>query len=649
MPGAEHSGKHASLIALFESSVQRFAGNVLLWEKKGDAYCGMTYAETRDLVELFAAGLLSLGLKAGDRVALLAEGRNDWVISELGILFAGAVNVPLSVKLQGGSELGFRLEHSECRMAVASAAQMPKLRQLRNELPLLETIIMLDRLDSCDKGELQLEDLYAAGRAYLQGQRPEFDARREAVRGADPATICYTSGTTAEPKGVVLTHRNYAANVEQSSAMFDIPEWYTSLLILPWDHCFAHTAGIYTLMRNGASMASVQIGKSPPETLKNIPLNIRESRPSFLLSVPALARNFKKSIEAGVRAKGRVAAALFRAGLRVAFFYNGNGWDRGIGVLCKPLVALFDLILFRKIRENFGGRLEFFVGGGALLDIELQKFFGAIGIPMLQGYGLTESAPVISANTMARHKFGSSGLIVPDLTVRICDEQGIALPAGVQGEIVVKGENVMAGYWRNERATAEVLREGWLYTGDLGYVDSDGFLFVVGRTKSLLIANDGEKYSPEGIEETVSGHSEYIDQLMLYNDQSPFTVGLLVPRRDAVMAWMKAHGHSPDTAEGQCAALRLLSSEIDAFRSGGRHGGLFPERWLPSSLAVLADGFTEQNGLMNSTLKMVRGRIVECHANRIREAFGADGKNVCNAQNRKAIRAMAEPAGTVVR
>jgi long-chain acyl-CoA synthetase len=136
---------------------------------------------------------------------------------------------------------------------------------------------------------------------------------------------------------------------------------------------------------------------------------------------------------------------------------------------------------------------------------------------------------------------------------------------------------------------------------------------------------------------------------MLYNDQSPFTVGLLVPRRDAVMAWMKAHGHSPDTAEGQCAALRLLSSEIDAFRSGGRHGGLFPERWLPSSLAVLADGFTEQNGLMNSTLKMVRGRIVECHANRIREAFGADGKNVCNAQNRKAIRAMAEPAGTVVR
>jgi long-chain acyl-CoA synthetase len=178
----------------------------------------------------------------------------------------------------------------------------------------------------------------------------------------------------------------------------------------------------------------------------------------------------------------------------------------GRHILKKPLLAVYDALIFRKIRANFGGRLQFIIGGGALLDIELQRFFYAIGIPMLQGYGLTEAAPVISANTLGRHKLGSSGRIMPDLEVRICDAQGHALPPGARGEIVVRGENVMAGYWKNETATAEVLRDGWLYTGDIGYLDEDGFLYVLGRVKSLLIADDGEKYSPEQIEEAATGN-----------------------------------------------------------------------------------------------------------------------------------------------
>ena len=187
-------------------------------------------------------------------------------------------------------------------------------------------------------------------------------------------------------------------------------------------------------------------------------------------------------------------------------------------------------LIFSKVRENFGGKLEFFIGGGALLDIELQRFFYAIGIPMFQGYGLTEAAPVISSNVPQKHKLGSSGTIVPNLLLKICNEKGEELPAGEKGEIVIKGENVMMGYWKNERATSDAIKEGWLFTGDLGYLDKDGFLFVLGRNKSLLIGSDGEKYSPEAIEEAITEHSKFIDQIMLYNNQSPYTIALLVPK-----------------------------------------------------------------------------------------------------------------------
>jgi long-chain acyl-CoA synthetase len=252
---------------------------------------------------------------------------------------------------------------------------------------------------------------------------------------------------------------------------------------------------------------------------------------------------------------------------------------------------------------------------------------------MFQGYGLSESSPVISANVPQKHKLGSSGSIVPNLEVKICDEEGNALATGQHGEIVVKGENVMAGYWKNEKATRETIRNGWLYTGDLGYLDNDGFLFVLGRNKSLLIANDGEKYSPEGIEETIMGHSRFIEQIMLYNNQSPYTVALLVPNRDLTLQWLKGKNLSCRTTEGQEAVLRMLESEIDAYREGGTYAAMFPSRWLPSAMAVLGEGFTEQNGFMNSTLKMVRGRITQSYKNRLDFLFTPEGQSICNHQN----------------
>lgn len=299
----------------------------------------------------------------------------------------------------------------------------------------------------------------------------------------------------------------------------------------------------------------------------------------------------------------------------------------------KPLLNLFDKILFSKIREGFGGELEFFIGGGALLDIELQRFFYAIGMPMFQGYGLSEAAPIISSNSMKKHKLGSSGYLVTNLDLKICNDDGNELPVGEKGEIIVRGENIMAGYWKNEKATNETLKDGWLYTGDLGYMDKDGFLYVLGRFKSLLIGNDGEKYSPESIEETLIQHSKYINQLMLYNDQSPYTVGLIVPKKEALKKYVTENNLSIDTVEGQKLALMKIQQEVDKYKKGGKYEGMFPERWLPATIAVIGEPFSEENKLINSTLKMVRGKIVEYHNKKFEYLFTPEAKEITNSKN----------------
>lgn len=624
-----------TMIQMLETSAEKYADNVLMYEKKNEKFEGTTYKEIRDYVHQFAAGLMSIGLQKGDRVALISEGRNAWLISELGILYTGAINVPLSVKLEELSELKFRLSHSGCKMVIVSGTQFHKVSEIKRDLPDLEKIILLDHQDGLDEDVITVDELYQKGNQFLESNKEKFEEIYKSVKENDAANICYTSGTTADPKGIILTHRNYTANVEQASSILPIPEWYSSLLILPWDHSFAHTAGIYTLLANGASMASVKVGKTPMETLKNIPINIKETKPTFLLSVPALAQNFRKNIEKGIRQKGSKVEKLFQRALKNAYAYNADGWSRGKGLrfLRKPLLLLYDKILFSKVREGFGGRLKFFIGGGALLDIELQRFFYAIGMPMFQGYGLTEAAPVISANVPKRHKLGSSGTLVKNLELKICDDNGNEVPVGEKGEIVVKGENVMAGYWKNDKATRETIRDGWLHTGDIGYLDKDRFLYVLGREKSLLISSDGEKYSPEGIEEAIVSHSNYIDQVMLYNNQSPYTIALIVPHREALVRWLDEKNLACHSEEGQKAAMKLLQEQIDQFKEDGQYAGQFPTKWLPSAFAVLGEGFTEQNRFLNSTLKMVRSRIAEFYKNRMDYLFTPEGKDIFNHQN----------------
>ena len=630
-----------TLVDLFEASVRRYPNNTFLLEKTGKKFEPTTYTQVKEKVYRLGAGLQALGVKKGDTMALLSEGRNLWIIGELAMFYAGAINVPLSIKLEESNDLLFRLKHGDVKYIMVSGTQLKKIRAIKDQLTMVEKVIVFDAQEEYEDKEMPLSEVMDMGEEFLAIHSLElFLSVGRSIKNDDYATITYTSGTTADPKGVVLTHRNYTANVEQALTLVNITEDWRTLIILPLDHCFAHVVGFYIMMSVGATVATVQVGRTPLESLKNIPLNIKEVRPHFILSVPALAKTFKKNIEQGIRAKGKNTVRLFNIGMKVRQIYYGesNRDFKGLRYLLKPLVWLFDKVIFSKVRENFGGELRFFIGGGALLDKDLQKFYVGVGMPMYQGYGLSEATPVISSNGPGLYRFGSSGKLVKPIELKICDSEGKELPLGEMGEIVVKGENVMAGYWKNPESTAETVRDGYLYTGDLGYMTKEGLLYVKGRFKSLLISSDGEKYSPEGIEEALVEKSRYIDQVMLYNNQSAYTTAVIVPNRDQLARKLKEQGLSLDTEEGRKAALLKLESELNKYKKGGEFEGMFPERWLPSCFAVLAEPFTEQNGMINSTMKMVRGKVEKAYAERIAYMYTAEGKQLLNPQNLDALK-----------
>lgn len=629
-----------TIIEFVEHYCERYAQKTFLREKVGNTWTETTYEQTRQEAHLLGAGLMRLGLLKGERVALLSQGRNLWVTAELGILYAGGVNVPLSIKLEESSDLQFRIQHSEARYIIVSEQQLPKIRAIVANCPTVERVIVLDELEQYEPKEMYIGELRELGRVELQRGDEFFANRYLSVGPDDYATISYTSGTTADPKGILLTHRNYTANVEQAHSVVRCQEDDVMLLILPLDHCFAHVAGFYTMMSYGGSIATVPVGKTPLASLKNIPIAIRETKPMLMLSVPALSRNFRKNIEQSIHAQGPKVEKLFNFALRNAIAYNKEYWNRGGWDFWRwPLVKLLDIILFRKVRQGLGGRMRFFVGGGALLDIELQRFFCAIGIPVFQGYGLSEATPIICSNSADGAIFGSSGRIVQPLELRILDREGNPCGDEERGEIVISGENVMAGYWKNVDATLKTKVDGWLHTGDMGYVSKKhpGFLWVTGRFKSLLISSDGEKYSPEGFEDGLTDGSKYIDGVVLHNNQDPYTIALIVPNKEQLGLYAKTKGFFPNSEQGREVMLRKIQEEVDSYRKGGSRYGLFPEVWLPKAIVVLPEPFTEANHMLNSTMKVVRGKVEAAYADRMAYAYTTEGRELLNPQNMQAV------------
>ncbi|MBE6252382.1 MAG: long-chain fatty acid--CoA ligase [Bacteroidales bacterium] len=635
-----------TIIDFVEKYSHKYENHPYLREKVNGNWKVITQGQTREEAYRIGAGLMSLGLKKGDKIALLSESRAMWILAELGALYAGATDVPLSVNLGEGKDLIFRINHSDAKWILVSGNHLPKIRAILSECPNVEKVIVFDDVafdyDKLEDKEIRMSEIQKMGDEFLKAHKAEFEARYKSIGPDDYANISYTSGTTADPKGILLTHRNYTANVEQGNSVISIDEGNVMLIILPLDHCFAHVAGMYTMMIYGGSIAFVPIGKNAMATLRNIPTAISEVRPHVMLSVPALARNFKKNIETGIKKKGATTEKLFNFAVKNAIKYNKEYYNRGTGGTFwrKPLVDLFDKILFSKVRESFGGRMKFFVGGGALLDIELQRFFCAVGMPMFQGYGLTEATPIICANSTGHARFGSSGRIVKPMDCVILDAEGKEVPHGTRGEIVIRGENVMAGYWKNPKATADTVIDGWLHTGDMGYIcpEDPEFLYVVGRFKSLLISSDGEKYSPEGFEDSITETSKWVNACVLHNNQKPFCVALFVPDKAALTEAAQKHGLDPASEEGRNYMLDLIQADVDSYKKGGKHEGMFPERWLPSAIGLCDEEFTIANKMMNSTMKIVRGKVEEHYADLLDYLYTAEGKDIHNVRNHQALK-----------
>jgi long-chain acyl-CoA synthetase len=375
--------------------------------------------------------------------------------------------------------------------------------------------------------------------------------------------------------------------------------------------------------------------------LKNLVPNIKEVQPDFLLSVPAITGNFMRKIQDTMADKGGFANWLFKTGLRNGIMYYGDGFRRP-GLFARifryPIYKLADTIVFSKVRKVFGNNFKFFIGGGAMLDVKQQQFFNCIGAPVLQGYGLSEASPIVSVNQRDRHKFGSSGGVLSGIDCKIVDSEGRELPKGEKGFISLKGLNIMKGYFKNEKATAEVINsEGRLNSGDMGYFDKDGFLVVTGREKALLISADGEKYSPEEIEDAIVNCSEYILQCVLYNDHRKYTTAIVTIDEARLKSWIKDNNET--SAEN---VLEIITNSFMKFTSDFNYKDVFPKQWIPNIFAIAAEPFSEKNGMVNSTMKIMRFKVLANYKERIEGMYTAEGKNLNRQENLKFIKSIME-------
>ncbi|MDR1420661.1 MAG: AMP-binding protein [Treponema sp.] len=651
-----------TVIELLRGAAREYGQRPYLGGKTGDEWIRYSYRDTDRLSDAFALSLISLGLERNENIAILSEGRPSWVIAEFGVLKAGCVSVPLSTKLQG-EEIIFRLDHSESRVLLISENNFRKGAEILDKVKKRPVLVCLSPKNSrteelCGKFSLAggkdifyYDELAAKGEEFLSaggGEGPLLRGKLEEITGSigpdDTVTISYTSGTTGNPKGIMLSHRNYLHNAFAAAAIVKVEEGWKSLIMLPLDHSFAHTVGIYIFLFRCLAMYFPDSQGGPLAAMRNLPSNLKEVNPDLLLTVPALSGNFMKKMIQGVAAKGKFINGIFERGVRAGIARAGNGFARpALPARVKNFFpwAAANALVFPSLRRFFGRDIKFCIGGGALLEIRQQEFFNAIGVPVYQGYGLTENAPIICSNSRERHKFGTSGVIIPGLDVRIMKDETAGCAVGEIGQIVTRGGSVMKGYYKNAEATAATVVDGWLWSGDLGFLDADGFLVVTGREKALLIAADGEKYSPETIEEAVINTSKFIDQIMVYNEQCKFTSALVTVDALELSAAVKAAGITGVSDGDMDHVIDILRDDLAAFRNT-ESGGAIPVQWRPASFAVIPEAFGEENGLVNSTMKLVRHKVRDFYRSRIDEIYAGPAADPHLPGNRDALRRVLE-------
>ncbi|MBE0643955.1 MAG: long-chain fatty acid--CoA ligase [Bacteroidetes bacterium] len=497
----------------------------LFLRKMDGAYRPLLYSEIREQVACLHHGLAQLGIARGDRVGLLAENRPEWVVTDQAVLFHGAMDVPIFPS-QTASQIEYILNDAGVSiMFVSNRFQLAKVQKIRKNVKTLRYVIMMSDIDDLPPDVLRYSVVLESGRAAHAAQP---NALREAsikIKPEDLCTIIYTSGTTGNPKGVMLTHNNFVSNVTSSAQVLPISDTDLLLSFLPLCHVFERMAGYYTAMSCGASTAFA-------ESIETVAENMVEVKPTIVIAVPRLFERIYNRIARMVEKDSGVKKKIFYSAVATGRKYVQAQKHKGAGLLLRTQHGLADKLVFSKLKARTGGRIRYFVSGGAALPRELGEFFEAVGLLIIEGYGLTESSPVIAANRLDNHRFGSVGPPIPGVEVKIAED----------GEILTRGPHVMKGYYNNKKATDEAIdSEGWLHTGDIGTMDEHGMLYITDRKKHLFVSSGGKNIAPQPIESLFAG-VEYIDQFVLIGDKRMFLTALIVPDFDALKEYADAHG-----------------------------------------------------------------------------------------------------------
>jgi long-chain acyl-CoA synthetase len=509
-----------NLTDAFESSPK-----ALLLRKVQGAYVPLSYREVREQVALCFHGLAALGIGRGDHVAILAENRPEWVAASLACSFLGAADVPIFPS-QTAAQVEYILQDAAAKaIVVSNRLQLTKALKVRDACRTLKHVIVMNELEELPHGVVTFAQVLDMGREPHRTHPGALGDAMLRVQPADLCTIIYTSGTTGNPKGVMLTHANFATNIVSSLKVLPITPEDMLLSFLPLSHSFERMGGFYTAFAAGASVAYA-------ESVDTVAENMIEVHPTIVVAVPRLFERIYNRIARMVEKQSPTQRKIFYAAITTGREYTARKKQGGVGMLLRTKHALADRLVFTKLRARMGGNIKFFVSGGAALPRELGEFFEAIGLLIIEGYGLTESSPVIAANRIDDHKFGSVGRAIPGVEVCIATD----------GEIFARGPNIMKGYYNNRKATEESIdRDGWLHTGDIGMIDENGYLYITDRKKHLFVSSGGKNIAPQPIESLFAGN-EYIDQFVLIGDKRMYLTALIVPDFEALRGYADSHG-----------------------------------------------------------------------------------------------------------
>lgn len=583
--------------------------NYVLKHKVNGKYVGITYDQLKEETDLFAFGLASMGIKKDDKIAIISENRPEWVYSDFAILSLGAIDVPLYPSLTSDS-VEFILNNSEAKgIIVSTKFQLNKVIKIREKCKYLQFIILLNEkdLDPTIKNLFTFKQIQELGKIYGKENPQLLKENFQLIKQDDVCTIIYTSGTTGEPKGVVLTHHNILSNVQAALDSFPISSKDVFLSFLPLCHIFERMAGYYTAFSAKCTVCYA-------ESIETVAQNLIDVKPTIMTSVPRLFERINTKIIKNVDSQPLKKQKIFYWAMDVGVRYNEQKKVGNIPLSLSLKHKLADKLVFSKLREKTGGNLRFFISGGAALPTYLGKFFEAIGIKVLEGYGLTESSPVIAANRYDDYKFGTVGKPMPGVEVKIAPD----------GEILCKGPNIMQGYYKNKKETEATIKDGWLHTGDIGVFDADGFLMITDRKKHLFKTSAGKYIAPTPIESMFLA-SKYIDQFVLIGDRRMFLTALIVPDFEAVKEYADAHKIPYDKIEDLVRdeqIYKMLDKEMDQFQKK------LANYERVRKFVLLDRPFTIESGEITPSLKIKRKLVEERYQDLIDQMYKSLEKSV---------------------